>query len=475
MNSPPRDLAHEPRQNDSPQRWNARGILTLVTCVLASSLAFIDSSVVNVGLPAIGREMGGGHSGLQWLIGGYLLPLSALLLLGGSLGDRYGRRLVLVAGILVFGMASVVCGVAPNLSTLIGARFAQGVGAALLMPNSLAILGASFEGEQQGKAIGIWAAAAAGTGAGGPILGGWLIDSISWRMIFFINIPLAIAAIYLAWRYVEKDQHAGDKIPLDWLGALLATVGLGAITWALIDVTGPNGWSPEGVVGLLIGSGLLATFLYWERKKGPAAMMPLALFGSPGFSGLTVLTFLLYGALGCLTILLPYVLIVASGYSGTQAGAALLPLPLVLAVASPWLGGLAGRYGTKPFLMVGPCIVAVGFLLLLRIGDDLVYWRDVLPALSVIAIGLTCSVAPLTTAIFASVDKKHTGSASGLNNAIARTGGLVATALLGKVLAYQGEALTGAFHWAVVLSAVVCVAASACAGGLKRPASAQGK
>jgi EmrB/QacA subfamily drug resistance transporter len=452
-----------------------RGVLTLITCVLASSLAFIDSSVVNVGLPAIGRDMGGGHSGLQWLIGGYLLPLSALLLLGGSLGDRFGRRRVLILGMLIFGVASVVCGLAPDLATLITARFAQGMGAALLMPNSLAILGASFEGEKQGRAIGIWAAAAAGTGAGGPILGGWLIDTVSWRMIFFINIPLASAAIYLAWKFVENDPRRSDNIPLDWLGALLATVGLGAITWSLISVTGPESWSTVGVVVLLIGSILLAVFLYWEHLKGSAAMMPLALFGSPGFTGLTLLTFLLYGALGCLTILLPYVLIVAGGYSSTQAGAALLPIPLVLAAASPWLGGLAGRYGTQPFLIVGPCIVAAGFLLLLRMGTDVVYWRDVLPALGVIAVGLTCAVAPLTTAIFACVDKTHTGSASGLNNAIARTGGLVATALLGNVLAYQGDSLPHAFHWAVMLSAVVCVAAGACALVLWRPSNAQGK
>ncbi|MDB6049729.1 MAG: Drug resistance transporter EmrB/QacA subfamily [Pseudomonas sp.] len=452
-----------------------RGVLTLITCVLASSLAFIDSSVVNVGLPAIGRDMGGGHSGLQWLIGGYLLPLSALLLLGGSLGDRFGRRRVLILGMLIFGVASVVCGLAPDLATLITARFAQGMGAALLMPNSLAILGASFEGEKQGRAIGIWAAAAAGTGAGGPILGGWLIDTVSWRMIFFINIPLASAAIYLAWKFVENDPRRSDDIPLDWLGALLATVGLGAITWSLISVTGPESWSTVGVVVLLIGSILLAVFLYWEHLKGSAAMMPLALFGSPGFTGLTLLTFLLYGALGCLTILLPYVLIVASGYSSTQAGAALLPIPLVLAAASPWLGGLAGRYGTQPFLIVGPCIVAAGFLLLLRMGTDVVYWRDVLPALGVIAVGLTCAVAPLTTAIFACVDKTHTGSASGLNNAIARTGGLVATALLGNVLAYQGDSLPHAFHWAVMLSAMVCAAAGACALVLWRPSNAQGK
>lgn len=211
MNSTPPDLTHE-----AHQPMDARGILTLVTCVLASSLAFIDSSVVNVGLPAIGRDMGGGHSGLQWLIGGYLLPLSALLLLGGSLGDRYGRRRVLMVGILIFAVASVVCGLAPNLSTLIGARFTQGVGAALLMPNSLAILGASFEGEKQGRAIGIWAAAAAGTGAGGPILGGWLIDTVSWRMIFFINIPWPVRRSIWHGSTSKKTTAVAAKSP--WTG-----------------------------------------------------------------------------------------------------------------------------------------------------------------------------------------------------------------------------------------------------------------
>ncbi|MDB5980527.1 MAG: Drug resistance transporter EmrB/QacA subfamily [Pseudomonas sp.] len=442
---------------------NRRGILTLITCVLASSLAFIDSSVVNVGLPAIGRSMGGGHSGLQWLIGGYLLPLSALLLLGGSLGDRFGRRRLLVVGIVIFGLASVACGIAPNLETLIAARFAQGVGAAFLMPNSLAILGVTFEGEKQGRAIGIWAAAGAATGAGGPILGGWLIDTFSWRMIFFINIPLASAAVYLALRYVQQDRTCVDKVPLDWLGALLATLGLGAVTWALIGVTGPEGWTTLGVIGLLFGLALLTLFIYWEGRKGETAMMPLSLFGSSSFSGLTLLTFLLYGALGCLMVLLPYVLIVGSGYSSTQAGASLLPLPLVLAVASPGLGALAGRWGTRRFLIIGASIVAGGFLLMLRMGAPANYWTEVLPALVVVAIGMSCVVAPLTTAIFASVDRKHTGSASGLNNAIARTGGLVATALLGQVLAYQGALLISAFHWAVILSAGAGLIAGACA------------
>lgn len=441
--------------------------MTLITCVLASSLAFIDSSVINVGLPAIVRAMQGDHQSLQWLIGGYLLPLSALLLLGGALGDRYGRRLILMLGAFVFALASVACGAAPNLSVLLVARFVQGVGAALLVPNSLAILGDTFQGEARGRATGIWAAAGAATGAGGPIFGGWLIDTLSWRMIFLINVPLASVAIFLAWRYVREndcvDGLAAIRQPLDGLGAWLATVALGAMTWGLILATGPEGLTPAGSTGVCLGAGLLVVFIYWERHKGATAMMPLVMFGSPTFSSLTALTLLLYGALGCLMVLLPYVLIVASGYSSTEAGAALLPLPLIIAVTSPWMGGLAGRYGVRRFLLAGPCIVAAGFAWMARIGLQADYWPEVFPALAVIALGLALAVSPLTTAVLSSVHPRQTGAASGLNNAIARTGGLMATAMLGQVLALQGLALITAFHWAVMLCALVCIGAGACA------------
>jgi EmrB/QacA subfamily drug resistance transporter len=439
-----------------------RSVLTLVTCVLASSLAFIDGSAVNVGLPAIGRGLGGGAAGLQWLISGYLIPLSALLLLGGALGDRIGRRRLLIGGVLLFGLASAGCGLAPDLHLLIAARFIQGVGAALLMPSSLAILGVTFEGEARGRAIGIWAAAGAATAAAGPVLAGWLIDLVNWRMIFFINLPIAAGAIGLAIRYVRKDAE-GDKVPLDLVGAFLAIAGLGALTWGLIAGTGAAGWSLAAVFGLTAGVVFLAGFVLWEGRKAERAIMPLALFGSKSFIGLTLLTLLLYGALGGLMVLLPYVLIEAGGYSSAMAGAALLPLPLVLAVTSPFLGGLAGRIGSRPLLILGPFVVTIGFLLMLRMAADVQYWTTLLPSLVVISLGMACAVAPLTTAVLASADPIHTGSASGFNSAIARTGGLIATALLGGVLAARGASLVGAFHAAVVAIACASLAASASA------------
>jgi EmrB/QacA subfamily drug resistance transporter len=437
-------------------------VLTLVTCVLASSLAFIDGSAVNVGLPAIGRSLGGGAAGLQWLISGYLIPLSALLLLGGALGDRIGRRRLLIGGVLLFGLASAGCGFAPDLHSLIAARFIQGVGAAMLMPSSLAILGVTFDGEARGRAIGIWAAAGAATAAAGPVLAGWLIDLVNWRMIFFINLPIAAGAIGLAIRYVRKDSES-DEAPLDLVGAFLATVSLGGVTWGLIAGTGAEGWSLATVAALAGGIVLLAVFVLWEGRKGDRAMMPLALFGSKSFIGLTLLTLLLYGALGGLMVLLPYVLIEAGGYSSAMAGAALLPLPLVLAATSPFLGGLAGRIGSRPLLVLGPFVATIGFLLMLRMGADVHYWTALLPSLIVISLGLACAVAPLTTAVLASADPRHTGSASGFNSAIARTGGLIATALLGGVLAARGASLVGAFHVAVIAIACASLAASASA------------
>ena len=367
-------------------------------------MAFIDGSVVNVGLPAIGRSFHADATGLQWVVNAYLLPLSALLLLGGAAGDRYGRRRLLIAGVLLFGLASLACAVAPTLVLLLIARFVQGASAAMLMPNSLAILGQSFSGEAKGRAIGIWAATGAAAGAIGPVLGGWLIDAGSWRLAFLINVPLAAAAIALASRYVDRDidDTAGS---LDWLGGALATAGLGLATWALTEGSG-RAWSPSTFV--VLGAGLIFSLLFLsaERRLGDNAMMPLSLFGSPSFVGLTLLTLLLYGALGGLFVLVPYVLIQAGGYTATQAGAALLPLPLVIAVASPAAGALAARVGPRWLLITGPVIVAAGFLLTLRIGSATSYWLGVFPAMVVIALGMACAVAPLTTAVLMSVDSQ---------------------------------------------------------------------
>ena len=436
--------------------------LVLAATILASSLAFIDGSVVNVGLPAIGRSLGAGSADLQWVINAYLLPLSALLLLGGALGDRYGRRRLLIVGVALFAAASAGCALAPDLAWLLAGRAGQGIGAALLLPSSLAILGGAFSGEARGRAIGTWAATGAMAGAIGPVLGGWLIDTVGWPAMFLINLPVAAGAILLAWRYAPQTA-GGARAPRDGAGAALATLGLGALTWGLTVGSGPEGWTTPARATTVLGAGLLAAFLAVEAKRGDGAMMPLALFGSRSFVGLTLLTLFLYGALGGLLVLLPYAMIQAGGYSATAAGAALLPFPLVMAAASPLTGGLAGRIGARPPLAAGSVLVAGGLALTLRIGPGGDYWTTVLPAILVIAGGMSLAAAPLTTAVLASVDARHTGSASGLNSAVARIGGLIATALLGGVLAAKGGQLVGAVHVAALVGSGVCLAAAASA------------
>jgi len=434
----------------------------LATCILASSLAFVDGSVTNVALPAIGNSLGAGAADLQWVINAYLLPLSALLLLGGAAGDRYGRKRLLVGGTVLFAAASIACALASDLTLLLLGRGLQGIGAAMLMPNSLAILGASFSGEARGRAIGIWASIGAVMSAIGPVLGGWLIDMVGWRAIFLINLPLAAGAIVLALIHVA-DTREKDRPALDLPGGLLATVALGALTWGLTVGTGRTGWTVFASGGVIAGVLLMFAFVWIERQRGDRAMMPLAMFGSSSFIGLTLLTLLLYGALGALLVLVPYVLIQASGYSGTQAGSALVPVAIVLALVSPVMGRLAGRMGARIPLTVGPLVVAAGFLLQLRIGAPTHYATEVLPAILVISFGMAGAVAPLTNAVLGAVDARHTGSASGFNSAIARTGGLIATALLGGVLGAKGTSLMTGFHAVALACALACAAASASA------------
>ncbi len=433
--------------------------LVLAGTILASSLAFVDGSVVNVALPAIGQNLNADAATLQWVVNSYLLPLSALLLLGGAAGDHFGRRRMLIAGTALFALASLGCAMAPNLPALLASRLLQGVGAALLMPNSLAILGQSFDGESKGRAIGIWAASGAALGAIGPVIGGWLIDLGSWRAIFLLNLPLAAAAIVIAWQFVPRDRQMRDH-PLDAFGGTVATVGLAALTWSLTVGSGTDGWTSGAVAAAVSSVGLLLLYLLIERRRGDEAMMPLGLFASKSFVGLTLFTFLLYGAMGELLVLVPYMLIKAAGYSAIAAGAALLPLPVVLAIASPLSGALAGRIGPRLPLAIGPLVVAAGFLLAVRIDTSARYWADVLPMILLIAFGMSAAVAPLTTAVLSSVDATHTGSASGLNSAVARLGGLIATALLGTVLAAKGHSLLTAFHVAMIAGAATCIAAS---------------
>jgi EmrB/QacA subfamily drug resistance transporter len=438
---------------ETPHPW-----LVIATTILASSLAFIDGSVVNVALPAIGASLQGDAAGLQWVVNAFLLPLSALLLLGGAAGDRFGKRRLLIGGVALFGVASVACAAAPTLGWLLAARFLQGIGAALLMPNSLAILGVNFTGAAKGRAVGIWAAAGAIGGAIGPVLGGWLTDVWSWRGIFLINIPFVAGAILLAYLYVSADDEKQSS-PLDVLGGILATVALGVTTWAL-TLGSAHGWSLLAFAGTGAGLLLLAGFVFVERRREEEAMMPVAMFGSRVFVGLSVLTFLVYGALGGLFILVPYLLIEARGYSAAEAGAALLPLPLILAVFSPAAGALAAKIGPRLPLIIGPLIVASGFVLALLMGRGQSYWLSVLPAMTVIALGMALAVAPLTSTVLSSVDTRHVGTASGINSAIARTGGLVTTALVGAVLSATGPALVGAFGVAAVAGAALCVGGS---------------
>ena len=430
----------------------------LVTTILASSLAFIDGSVVNVGLPAIGRSLPNGALNLSWVVNAYLLPLSALLLLGGALGDRFGRQRLLLIGTGLFAAASVLCALASSFPLLLAGRLIQGVGAALLMPNSLAILGATFEGEARGRAVGTWAAAGAAAGAIGPLLGGWLIDEVGWRSIFLINLPIAAGAMIACVRFVRAPADP-DPQPLDLGGAAFASLALAALTWGLAEVTGSMGPSAMSIGAIALGALGLGAFLWLERRRGERAMMPLSMFASRTFVGLTALTFLLYGALGGLLVLVPFVLIEARGYAATAAGAALIPLPLVLSVASPIMGGLAGRIGPRWPLTIGPMVVAAGCLLAMRVGGPGSYWTTTLPALLVISIGMAGAVAPLTTAVLASVDGRHTGVASGFNSAVARTGGLIATALLGVVLAARGPHLLVLYRLAAMVGAAAAFGA----------------
>jgi len=447
---------------------------TLAATILGSSLAFIDGSVVNVALPAIERDLassGASGASIGWLINAYLLPLGALVLAGGVAGDRYGRKRMFLAGIAVFTLASLACALAPGFGWLLAARALQGVGAALLVPASLALLGAAFEGEARGSAVGTWAAASAVAGALGPVAGGWLVDAVGWRAIFIINLPVAAVAAWLSWRSIEESRSA-DPAPLDLAGAALATVGLGLATFGLTALAARGADAPghgsalAGGYALAAGVASLVAFVIVEARLGRSAMMPLALFGTRAFVGVTLLTLGLYAALSGMVVLLPYLLIARAGWPATAAGAALLPLSIAMGLGSRAAGRLAERVGTRTLLTLGPLVVAAGFALFLRIdGGAVRYATDILPALALVACGLTLSVAPLTAAVIAAVDPSHVGSASGFNNATSRVAGLLATALIGYVLVGDatGPAFIGRFHGAAIAGALLAVGAAASA------------
>jgi EmrB/QacA subfamily drug resistance transporter len=450
---------------------------TLAASILGSSLAFIDGSVVNVALPALAQQLHADPTKLSWAINAYLLPLGALILLGGGLGDHFGRRRLFLLGLTLFTTASILCAAAPTFAWLLAGRGAQGVGAALLMPNSLAILGGAFSGEERGRAIGTWAAVGAVAGVVGPIVGGWLIDVVGWRCIFIINIPVALAAGYLGWKYVAEQRDRGRAVRLDALGAALATAALGILTWSLAEAADAS--RPLSLVGAttLGGAALLVIFLILERRLEDRALMPFELFSSRTFVGLTLLTFFLYGSLGGLIVLLPYLLIQMNHWSAVAAGAALLPVPLLIGIGSRSMGRLAARIGGRIPLSGGSLLVAAGLALYARVGTAGVdYWPDIFPPTLLVGLGMGVCVAPLTTSVMSSVGTDHVGVASGFNNATARIAGLVATALLGFVFAKQSSpsAFISAFRAAAFVGAGCAVAAAAFAASLVRADSKKG-
>jgi EmrB/QacA subfamily drug resistance transporter len=453
------------RKEAHPSPW------VLPATILGSSLGFIDSSVLNVALPAIQSGLAAELASMQWVMNGYMLTLASLILLGGAAGDRLGRRRVFLIGLAGFAITSIACGLAPSAAWLIAGRLAQGATAALLVPASLAIIGAAYSGEARGQAIGTWAAAGALTTALGPVLGGWLVDTIGWRSIFFINLPLAAAAVGLALKLPADSATDPDK-PLDLRGAVLAVLGLGLLSYGLIALG--SGRTLAGTVALIAALPVIWLFVKTEARS-EVPMMPLTLFRNGTFAGANTLTVLLYAALTGALFLLPFLLIHAHGYSAAAAGAAFLPFSIIMGLGSRWAGGLAERMSARLPLVIGCALTASGFVVLAASSETPSYWGSILPGLVIVAVGMTLCVAPLTTTVFSSAPSDRSGAASGINNAAARAGGLLAVAALG--LAFGGAdassmkpaALTDAYRLTMFAAAILAALSALTAAMTIRP------
>jgi EmrB/QacA subfamily drug resistance transporter len=404
----------------------------LIATILASVISYIDESVVNIALPAIAKDLAVQVAAIQWVINAYTLSLSSFLLIGGAAGDQFGRRRILIVGVVIFAVASVCCGLAPNIGLLIGARAAQGIGAALLIPCSLAIIGASFPEAERGRAIGTWAGFSAIAAAIGPLLGGWIVDHLTWQAIFLINPFLAIPVIWIAWRHLPESYDPTAPQGIDWPGSVLVLGGLGGFAFGLIALPEAGVKNISVPAALVIGVLLLAAFI-WRESRARSPLMPLDLFRSHTFSGINALTLLLYAALGGAFFLLPFDLIQVHGYSATLAGTVFLPFTIIMGVLSRWSGGLLDRVGARVPLILGPTIVSAGFALFAASGVTSSYWVAFLLPIVVVGFGMAITVAPLTTTVINAVPRNQAGVASGINNAVASVATLFAIAIFGAV------------------------------------------
>lgn len=438
---------------------STRGRWVLAATVLASGVSFLDSTVVNVALPAIGRGLHVGVAGLQWVLDGYLLTLGSLIVLGGSLGDLHGRRRVFVIGLLGFMVTSVACAFAPNGAALVLGRVAQGAAAALLVPGSLAIISASFHPDDRPRAIGAWSGLAGVWTALGPFLGGWLVDAVSWRLVFLINVPIILVTVAVTLRHVPESRDEQATGHIDVRGAAALTLGLAGLVYALID--GPSHhWPAATVVAGAAGVLMLAGFIVIEQRV-PEPMVPLRMFRSLQFSGANATTFTVYSGLGIATFLVVVNLQVSAGYSALRAGASLLPFTILMFLFSARAGALAQRIGPRIPMTIGPMVTAVGLLLLANVDGNASYVSDVLPGVLVLGAGMTMTVAPLTAAVLGAAEDRHAGVASAINNAVARLGSLLAIAVIPSVAgitAAGGSAFAHGYPTAMRIAAGVAAA-----------------